>query len=29
MLQGKLQQDNAHSRLDGYLAEFETGQALA
>jgi hypothetical protein len=25
MLQGALQQDNAYSRLDGYLVEFETG----
>ena len=29
MLQGKVQQDNAYSRLDGYLAEFETGLGLA
>jgi len=29
MLQGTVQQDNAYSPLDGYLAEFEAGLALA
>jgi hypothetical protein len=29
MLQGTVQQDNAYSWLDGCLAEFETGLALA
>jgi hypothetical protein len=29
MLQGGFQQDNAYSRLDNYLTEFETGLALA
>jgi predicted nucleotidyltransferase len=29
MLQGAFQQDNAYSRLDGYLTEFEAGLALA
>ena len=29
MLQGTVQQDNAYSPLDGYLAEFEAGLTLA